>query len=226
MTARPAPACILRLRLFLRLRRRGAVLLVLCAAGVSAQAQIYTGTDDSGNLLLSNHANEAASVLLIAAEREPVAATQPPPAASTPAPAPRATPKALQAQIRDAARRHAVSESLLTAVIAVESGFDPLAVSPKGAKGLMQLMPETARRFGVKNVFAVQDNLQGGAAYLRQLITLYGNDLSLALAAYNAGEGAVQRAGGRVPAYPETRQYVAKVLAHAAHQGGSNAPAR
>ena len=128
--------------------------------------------------------------------------------------------------IRDAARRHAVSESLLTAVIAVESGFDPRAVSPKGAKGLMQLMPATARRFGVKDVFAVHDNLQGGAAYLRQLITLFENDLSLALAAYNAGEGAVMRAGRRIPAYPETREYVAKVLAYAARAERVSAAAR
>jgi len=209
-----------------RLPVRGAAVLALWAACAGAQAQIYAGTDDAGSLLLSNHASDSATVLLIAAEREPAAAAEALPVVGTSAVAPRATPKALQAEIRDAARRHAVSESLLTAVIAVESGFDPLAVSPKGAKGLMQLMPDTARRFGVKNVFAVQDNLHAGAAYLRQLITLFQNDLSLALAAYNAGEGAVQRAGGRIPAYPETRQYVAKVLAYAGPQNASNVPSR
>jgi len=190
----------------------------LFAAAAAAQAQIYAGTDDAGGVVLSNHASDSAPTLLIAAEAAaPALAAANPVAAETPATrAAPPTPHSLAPVIRDAARRHAVSESLLTAVIAVESGFDPRAVSRKGAKGLMQLMPETARRFGVKDVFAVHDNLHGGAAYLRQLITLFGDDLSLALAAYNAGEGAVMRAGRRIPAYPETREYVAKVLAHAA----------
>ncbi|HNW61515.1 MAG TPA: lytic transglycosylase domain-containing protein [Piscinibacter sp.] len=194
-----------------------------CGAGLGcalAQAQIYTGAGDGGSVVLSNHASGETPTLLIAAEAAPGPPLAPRQSApSTPArivSAARSTPPALAPVIREAARRHDVSESLLTAVIAVESGFDPRAVSPKGARGLMQLMPDTARRFGVKDVFAVHDNLHGGAAYLRQLITLFENDLSLALAAYNAGEGAVMRAGRRIPAYPETREYVAKVLAHAA----------
>ncbi len=197
--------------------------VLACGAGLGcalAQAQIYTGAGDGGSVVLSNHSSGETPTLLIAAETAPsppLALQQSAP--STPArtvSAARSTPPALAPVIREAARRHDVSESLLTAVIAVESGFDPRAVSPKGARGLMQLMPDTARRFGVKDVFAVHDNLHGGAAYLRQLITLFENDLSLALAAYNAGEGAVMRAGRRIPAYPETREYVAKVLAHAA----------
>lgn len=191
-----------------------------------AQAQIYTGEAQGGSVVLSNHASGEAPTLLIAAEVAP--ASPQPPAAAAPVPnrpvaAAPAAPPAIAPVIREAARRHDVSESLLTAVIAVESGFDPRAVSPKGARGLMQLMPDTARRFGVKDVFAVHDNLHGGAAYLRQLITLFDNDLSLALAAYNAGEGAVMRAGRRIPAYPETRDYVAKVLAHAARAAPAHA---
>jgi lysozyme len=107
---------------------------------------------------------------------------------------------------------------LLTAVIAVESGFDERAVSSKGAKGLMQLMPATARRFGVRDVFAAEQNLRAGAAYLRTLMNQFPENLQLALAAYNAGEGAVLRAGRRIPAFPETQQYVRKVLARLASE--------
>jgi soluble lytic murein transglycosylase-like protein len=204
----------------LLLRRRDsipcrAVLVALLAmAGcMVANAQIYTGTDASGTLVLANFSSESSPVLLIAADAPEALARHEP--ASTAAHRSVTTPKALEPAIREAARRHSVPESLLTAVIAVESGFDSRAVSPKGAKGLMQLMPATARRFGVGDVFAVQDNLHGGAAYLSQLMALFANDRSLALAAYNAGEGAVLRAGRRIPAYPETQQYVAKVLAYA-----------
>lgn len=185
---------------------------------MNAQAQIFAGTDASGGVVLSNFSSETASVILVAPEPAPAPEQRPAAvalsaAALAPA-APPPTPLALAPMIRAAARKHALSESLLTAVVAVESGFDPRAVSPKGAKGLMQLMPETARRFGVKNVFSVEDNLRGGAAYLKQLLALFDNDLALALAAYNAGEGAVMRAGRRIPAYPETRDYVTKVLAY------------
>ena len=181
---------------------------------VAANAQIYAGTDAAGTPVLTNFSSDSSPVLLIAGDA-PVAPARPASAAVSSSPRTVLTPKVLEPAIREAARRHSVSETLLTAVIAVESGFDPLAVSPKGAKGLMQLMPDTARRFGVGNVFAVHDNLHGGAAYLSQLMALFENDRSLALAAYNAGEGAVLRAGRRIPAYPETQQYVAKVLAYA-----------
>ena len=181
---------------------------------VVANAQIYAGTDAAGTPVLTNFSSDSSPVLLIAGDA-PVAPARPAAAAASSSPRTVLTPKVLEPAIREAARRHSVSETLLTAVIAVESGFDPLAVSPKGAKGLMQLMPDTARRFGVGDVFAVHDNLHGGAAYLSQLMALFENDRSLALAAYNAGEGAVLRAGRRIPAYPETQQYVAKVLAYA-----------
>ena len=96
------------------------------------------------------------------------------------------------------------------AVIRQESGYDPFAVSVKGAKGLMQLMPETARQLGVKDVFDPAENVRGGVELLRELIDRYDGDRRLALAAYNAGEGAVERYGG-VPPYPETRDYVSRI---------------
>jgi soluble lytic murein transglycosylase-like protein len=113
-----------------------------------------------------------------------------------------------------AARTFQLEPALLHAVISAESGYDPFARSPKGATGLMQLMPATAKRYGVANPLDPKQNIQGGAAYLRDLLTLFGNDLKLALAAYNAGEGAVMEHGYRVPPYRETIQYVPKVLAY------------
>jgi len=108
------------------------------------------------------------------------------------------------------AHKRNVTAPLLIAVIAVESGGDPRAISPKGAGGLMQLMPDTARRFGVANSLAPAQNLRGGARYLDWLLKRYDEDVVLALAAYNAGESVVERHKG-VPPYAETRDYVAKV---------------
>jgi soluble lytic murein transglycosylase-like protein len=115
--------------------------------------------------------------------------------------------------VRESAERYEVDPLLVQSVIQVESNGDPLAVSVKGAQGLMQLMPQTARRFAVKNTFNPSDNIDGGVRYLKYLLTLFGDRQApetLALAAYNAGEGAVIRHGG-VPPYSETTQYVRKV---------------
>jgi Transglycosylase SLT domain len=110
-----------------------------------------------------------------------------------------------------AAERHGLDPDLVLAVVAVESSFRPEAQSPKGAQGLMQLMPATAADLGVKNAFDPAENLDGGTRHLGALLTLYGGDLTRALAAYNAGVGAVQKNKG-VPPYRETREYVRKVL--------------
>lgn len=107
---------------------------------------------------------------------------------------------------------YGLSPDLVLAVIEVESNFDPLARSPKNAKGLMQLIPSTAERFGVVDIWDPEQNLRGGMAYLRWLLKHFNGDLELALAAYNAGEGAVKRHGG-VPPYTETRQYVRRITA-------------
>jgi soluble lytic murein transglycosylase len=114
--------------------------------------------------------------------------------------------------IFDTAQEQRVPPALVKAVIAAESHFNPQAVSPKGAQGLMQLMPATARDLGVRDPLEARDNVRGGARYLRRLMNRYG-DLSRTLAAYNAGPTAVDRYGG-IPPYPETRQYVDRVLTY------------
>ncbi len=113
--------------------------------------------------------------------------------------------------VAEAAERHGLDPALVRAVVGVESGFQPEAVSPKGAQGLMQLMPTTARDLGVTDPFDPAANLDGGSRYLSSLVARYEGDLAKALAAYNAGMGAVARHGG-VPPYAETRQYVQRVL--------------
>ena len=115
--------------------------------------------------------------------------------------------------IREAASTNNLPEALILAVIAVESNFDPRAVSEKGAAGLMQLMPGTAREMYVADVFDPAQNIHGGSRYLRLLANQYGGDMVRMLAAYNAGPEAVRRAGGAVPNIPETREYVRKVVA-------------
>ncbi len=116
------------------------------------------------------------------------------------------------ALIQAAAIRHGVSRDLVRAIIQVESAFDQMAVSSAGARGLMQLMPATARRFGVTDSFDARQNIFAGTRYLRILLDAYGEDVSLSAAAYNAGEGAVARYGG-IPPFRETRDYVRKVNA-------------
>lgn len=113
--------------------------------------------------------------------------------------------------LRDAAARNGLDPALVRAVVAVESAFRPDAISPKGAQGLMQLMPSTAAALGVGDAFDPAQNLDGGARHLAALVKGYGGDLNRALAAYNAGEAAVARHRG-VPPYRETKDYVAKVL--------------
>jgi soluble lytic murein transglycosylase-like protein len=113
--------------------------------------------------------------------------------------------------VKKLAPRYGLEPTLALAVIKVESSFQVRAKSRKNAQGLMQLLPTTAKRFGVKNTWDPEENIKGGMAYLQWLLDYFGGDVRLALAAYNAGEGAVERHGG-IPPYEETRAYVAKVL--------------
>ncbi|WP_372684078.1 lytic transglycosylase domain-containing protein [Burkholderia contaminans] len=186
--------------------------LVAACAGLSsvwscaAHAQIFGTVASNGTIVLTNEPGTANLKVIVAAER---------PSASE---AKRAAPKSAIASsladvIAEASRSFNVPPELLRAVIDVESGYNPKAVSDKGALGLMQLMPETARRFAGVDMFDPRDNVLTGARYLRFLLDLFKENVELTLAAYNAGENAVIRAGYRIPSMPQTREYVPRVLA-------------
>lgn len=126
--------------------------------------------------------------------------------------------------IRQIAEEQGLDPALVSAVVAVESGFNPDAVSPKGAIGAMQLLPQTAARYGVTDARDPQQNLTGGTRYLKDLLTTYDGNLPLALAAYNAGQGNIRRHRLRIPPYDETMLYVPKVLATMAAYRRPDAP--
>ena len=113
--------------------------------------------------------------------------------------------------IIDSSRRYGIDPLLIYSQMHQESTFKSRAISPKGARGLMQLMPETARRFGVENIFDVKQNIEGGVRYMRWLLDTFNGDLNLALAGYNAGEGAVMKYGWQIPPYRETQEYVRRI---------------
>ncbi len=114
--------------------------------------------------------------------------------------------------VQQIAVKHGVEADLIHAIIRAESAYDNFALSEKGAMGLMQLMPDTAAQYGVRNVFDAAQNIEGGTKYLKDLIRLYSGQTRLVLAAYNAGQEAVKRYGGRIPPYQETRDYIGRVM--------------
>jgi len=120
--------------------------------------------------------------------------------------------------VEEISRSQGLDPNLVDLVIRMESGYNPAAVSRKGARGVMQLMPTTASMYGVRNAFDARENIRGGVSYLRDLLERFGSDVTLALAAYNAGPEAVERHGG-VPPYQETRTYVTSILT--AYNGGT-----
>jgi soluble lytic murein transglycosylase-like protein len=194
-------------------------LLVLVSAGwaAKADAQIYTWRDANGTIVLSDRRIDAPTDVHEVVGAPAFRTT------TTPA-APSVTLARYEPLVIENASRHAIRPELVRAVIQVESGFNPLARSPKGAMGLMQLMPQTARELGVDDPYDPAQNIRGGTTYLRQLLNRYDGDEQLALAAYNAGAGAVDRYGRAIPPYRETRDYVKKVASKAA--GSSPAPAQ
>jgi soluble lytic murein transglycosylase len=168
-----------------------------------AEAQIYAWRDANGTLVLSDRKLDATAHTYAVPEASSIRSTRPA--------APLAVRERYEPLIRDYSTRQALRPDLVRAVIQVESGFNPRARSRVGAMGLMQLMPATARELGVGDPYDPEDNIRGGTMYLRQLIDRYEGNEELALAAYNAGSGAVDRYGRVVPPYRETRDYVKKV---------------
>jgi len=182
------------------------VIVLLAAATLPARADIYSFVDSAGVTHYSNVPTDPRYSFLFAT---PGARTE-----SGDAYSPKLLAKASQYDliIEKAAANYSIEPNLLRAVIVVESGFNARALSKKGAIGLMQLMPATARLYGAANAYDPQQNVRAGARYLRSLLDRYRADLKLVLAAYNAGEDAVERNGGRIPPYKETQAYVPRVL--------------
>jgi soluble lytic murein transglycosylase-like protein len=190
----------------------GALALIL-ASPATASAQLYTWRDASGTLVVSATKPEGQPSRTYAVPGARSSAFR----TTRPAGARRADP--FTTLIDEHAARHGVSPDLVRAVIQAESAFNPLARSHKGAMGLMQLMPATARQYGVTDAYDAEQNVAAGVAYLRSLLDRYDGNEELALAAYNAGPGAVEKYG-TVPPYRETRAYVAKI------RGTATAPAK
>ena len=184
------------------------------AYAAEAMADVYGYTDEVGAINLTDNPVNEDYVLLAVTPPEPVA----PVLASLPSTFTSIESKPLEANtpyldvINNAAETSGVEGRLLHAVITAESNYNPKALSPKGAQGLMQLMPRTARQYGVSNAFDPKQNIQGGARYLAYLLRLFDNDVVLSVAAYNAGENAVISHGRKVPPFRETTAYVSKVI--------------
>ena len=190
-------------------------LMLACLNGATAEAQIYVWRDAAGQMVLSDQARtDGGEIQTFAVPRATgLKVTRPPDGRSA----------RFDSIIDERATAEGVSADLVRAVIQVESAFNPRAVSPKGAMGLMQLMPATASALGVVNSFDPAQNIGGGIKYLKQLLSRYDQKVELALAAYNAGPGAVDKYGQRVPPYQETRDYVKKITKNST--GGPARPA-
>ncbi len=181
-------------------------LLVLLGLAGGVEADVYMHEGDDGVMLLTNLPQEGVKYQEVLRESE---LNKRKPSAQSGAVV---DTRAYDALIEAAATEYDVPAALLHAVIRHESNYDPAALSPKGAAGLMQLMPDTAREMGVADVWDPAANIQGGARYLKRLLTQFDQDISLAVAAYNAGPKAVVSNGLAIPPYPETQRYVPNVL--------------
>ena len=182
---------------------------LLAPVGAAAQG-IYTYVEKDGTIIYTNVPPEKAKG---ARKLKGTFHSAPKPTEKAkPTPRNNAELDELDAFIDAAARRYKVPPALVRAVMHAESNFDPNALSPKGASGLMQLMPGTAEEMYVKDIFDVRDNIEGGTRYLRVLANQFDGDMVKIIAAYNAGPEAVRKYGGNIPPYEETQAYVRKVL--------------
>jgi soluble lytic murein transglycosylase-like protein len=196
------------------IRCRSVVVLLLLAgpAATPAAAQIYVWRDTAGQMVLSDRPRpDGGEVTTYTVDTVGKAAT-----AIRVTRRPDGRSERFDAYITAHAKEHGVDPGLVRALIQAESAFNPAAVSPRGAMGLMQLMPDTAAALGVVNPFDPAENIRGGVWYLRQLLTRYDQKVELALAAYNAGPGAVEKYGQQIPPYRETRDYVKKITRNSA----------
>jgi len=191
-------ACSLRLAIL--------AALLLCAIAVPTHADIYRYLDEEGNVCFTNLPPPTNKYQVFIKERKRFSG-------------PRSKDR-YDGQLREASRKHGVSFPLLKAIVKVESDFDPRAVSKKGAKGLMQIMPANFEALGIEDPFNPQENIMGGALHMRRLLDRFNGKVRLALAAYNAGIDTVDRAKD-VPPIPETQDYVRKVIeCYRVFQGG------
>ncbi len=181
-------------------------------------ADIYRCIEADGIVHFSNAPTKDCFVRIIVVRPEP---PPKPPQAAAPTTDRSGGLAKYETLIVEAAVRHKVEPALIKAIIRAESNFDPTAVSRKGAQGLMQLMPMTVTMYGLADPFEPRSNIDVGARHLKMLIGKYGGDLNLALAAYNAGEQAVERYGRRIPPFAETQGYVRAVLRHHRAYGGA-----
>ena len=189
-----------------------AALLFGIAVAVPAEAQIYSWRDPSGSLVLSTNKARTDGLANVTTYAVPAPYATPGTTLmrTTTKPAMPSGTSRYDDVIAKQATEHGVSVDLVRAVIQAESGFNPMALSPKGAMGLMQLMPGTARELGVNDPFQPADNIRGGVTYLKRLLSRFDQNVELALAAYNAGPGAVEKYRA-IPPYRETREYVRKI---------------
>jgi len=194
------------------------LVLALALPPAAAWADIYTFTDQNGTVHFTNVPNDPRFRTKITESRFRRPTGSVIARRSTPG-----DPKLYEQHIQRAASHYAMDPLLIKAVIKTESDFDCHAVSPKGAKGLMQLMPGTAADLNVWNPFDPQENIYGGTNYLRQMLARFGGNLPLALAAYNAGPARVEASRG-IPQIPETQQYVKRVIHHYRQMSATHQP--
>jgi soluble lytic murein transglycosylase-like protein len=188
--------------------------IIACCIGDAAQADVFKFVDASGHVYYTDKPRHAGYKKIIQTPLSFISSGRRMPVSLGMRMASFRNREQFSSLIEAAADRYQLDPQLLHAVIRAESAYNPAAVSNKGAAGLMQLMPGTADRYGVRDRFNPEDNIDGGARYLSDLLDMFQSDVGLAVAAYNSGENTVKRFGYQIPPIPETRDYVSRVLGY------------